>query len=127
MAILFDEPDALDFATTLLASRRKYVSAPTLVEAQIVAFGRYNLEGSRLLDKLVGQAALTVVSFDERQAELAAGAFRDYGRGTGHPAQLNMGDTFSYALAKSRNLPLLFKGDDFIHTDIAPALPPVAR
>ena len=47
-----------------------------------------------------------------------------YGRGTGHPARLNMGDCFAYALAKTRNLPLLFKGDDFIHTDIEPALRP---
>ena len=57
-------------------------------------------------------------------AEIAADAFLRFGRGSGHKAQLNFGDCFSYALAKSRNLPLLFKGDDFIHTDIEPALKP---
>lgn len=64
------------------------------------------------------------VAFDVDQLAAARVAYSRYGRGSGHPARLNMGDCFSYALAKSRNLPLLFKGDDFIHTDIEPALKP---
>lgn len=125
LALLFDESDALDYASALAGPGRKFISAPTLVETHLVAFGRYNAEGSQLLGRLVDKSALIVVAFDERQAGLASSAFRKYGRGTGHPAQLNMGDTFSYALAKSRSLPLLFKGDDFIHTDVIPVKAPI--
>ena len=65
---------------------------------------------------------ITVVPFDAEQAELANNANHRYGKGHGHPAQLNFGDTFSYALAAARGLPLLFKGNDFARTDVASVL-----
>lgn len=67
---------------------------------------------------------LTIAPFDEVQLEAARIAYSIYGRGLSHPANLNIGDCFSYALAKTRKVPLLFKGGDFIHTDIEPALKP---
>ena len=67
---------------------------------------------------------IEIIPFDEAQMRMAIDANLRYGRGSGHPAQLNFGDCFAYALARSRNLPLLFKGDDFIHTDVVPALKP---
>ena len=76
------------------------------------------------LQSLIDQLELTVVAFDLAQLEAARTAYSLYGRDTGHPANLNMGDCFSYALAKTRNLPLLFKGEDFIHTDVRSALKP---
>jgi ribonuclease VapC len=60
---------------------------------------------------------------DEAQARIAREAYRDFGKGSGHPAKLNFGDCFAYALAKKLNEPLLFKGDEFAHTDVRPALP----
>lgn len=76
------------------------------------------------LQVLIDRLELTVVPFDLAQLEVARLAYSRYGRGSRHRADLNMGDCFAYALAKTRNLPLLFKGDDFIHTDIESALKP---
>jgi ribonuclease VapC len=75
-----------------------------------------------ILDELIDRYGIATVSVDGAQAAIAHEAFMAYGKGSGHPARLNFGDLFSYALAKSRDLPLLFKGDDFARTDIASAL-----
>ncbi len=75
---------------------------------------------SRRFDDLVREAALSIESVTEDQMRIARGAYRDFGKGSGHPAQLNFGDCFAYALAKETGEPLLFKGNDFIHTDIIP-------
>jgi ribonuclease VapC len=77
---------------------------------------------SRRFDDLVREAQLIVEPVTEAQARIAREAYRDFGRGSGHPARLNFGDCFAYALARSMSEPLLFKGDDFAHTDITPAL-----
>jgi ribonuclease VapC len=74
------------------------------------------------LELLVENLSPQVVSFDLGQLAVAKAAYTRFGRGTGHPANLNMGDCFAYAVAKTRRLPLLFKGNDFIHTDVEPAL-----
>ena len=78
----------------------------------------------RRVDVLLAKFGIQVIPFDENQARLARAAYRDYGRGSGRPAHLNMGDCFSYALAAVTGEPLLFVGDDFTHTDLTPGLRP---
>lgn len=76
---------------------------------------------SRRFDELTKEAQISIESVTEAQAQAAREAYRDFGRGSGHPAKLNFGDCFAYALAKSTGEPLLFKGDDFVHTDVVAA------
>ena len=122
VAVLRAEDDAPQIVQALGRSPRHLISAGSYLEACLVT-ARKGSEAVRL-KALLDTAAIDVVSVSPEDAEIAAGAFLRYGRGSGHPAQLNFGDCFAYALAKARNLPLLFKGDDFIHTDIEPALRP---
>ena len=122
VAVLRAEDDAPQIVQALGRSPRHLISAGSYLEACLVT-ARKGSEAVRL-KALLDTAAIDVVSVSPEDAEIAAGAFLRYGRGSGHPAQLNFGDCFAYALAKARNLPLLFKGDDFIHTDIEPALKP---
>lgn len=117
VAVLMAEPDA-DELSDVLETRSIAVSAATLTESMIVLRGKGGEEKVRALDDLLREAAGLVVPLDEGQARLASDAYRRYGRGSGHPARLNYGDCFSYALAITRDEPLLFKGDDFIHTDV---------
>lgn len=98
------------------------MSAATLVEARIVATGKGGLAARRRLEALLRQAAVEVVPFDGEQADAAVDAHLAYGRGSGHPARLNLGDTYSYALAYVRDEPLLFVGDDFARTDVRSAI-----
>jgi ribonuclease VapC len=77
---------------------------------------------SRRFDELIREAQIVIESVTEAQAEIARQAYRDFGRGSGHPAKLNFGDCFAYALAKEKAEPLLYKGDDFARTDIIAAL-----
>lgn len=122
ISILQDEPEAVPFAGAVLEARLRLVSAASMLEAYCVVLrGRY-ADGSSRLSVLASDLALDVIPFNEAQLASAIEAYRIFGRGTGHRANLNMGDCFAYALAKTRNLPLLFKGDDFIHTDIRPVL-----
>ena len=93
------------------------MSAASFVEASIVIECRYGYEGLRDFDLLIATASIGLVPVDAEQAKLARYAFREYGKGR-HPAKLNFGDCFSYALAKARDEVLLFKGDDFSRTDI---------
>jgi ribonuclease VapC len=76
----------------------------------------------RRFDDLVREAQLVIEAVSEAQAGIARKAYRDFGRGSGHPARLNFGNCFAYALARATGQPLLFKGNDFLHTDITPAL-----
>lgn len=117
VAVLMAEPDA-DELSDVLETRSFAVSAATLTESMIVLRGKGGEEKVRALDDLLREAAGLIVPLDEGQARLASDAYRRYGRGSGHPARLNYGDCFSYALAITRDEPLLFKGDDFIHTDV---------
>ena len=123
MAIILIEPEATRFMLTISAAARLQVAAPTLVEAHIVAKSRLPSEGADLVRDLIDGAKIAVTPFDAAQADIAAAAWRRFGRGSGSPARLNFGDCFSYALARSLDAPLLFKGDDFGHTDIASAIP----
>ena len=121
IAILRDEPEALLFATAIenIAARR--ISAVNFVEAAVVIDGSRDAVASRRFDQLCLEAQLIVEPVTEAQARIAREAYRDFGKGSGHPARLNFGDCFAYALAKVTGEPLLFKGDDFTHTDIEPA------
>jgi ribonuclease VapC len=120
IAILLNEPEAPRLTAALDADPVRRVSAAALVETGIVMLSRYGEHGEREVDLFVQRAAIDVIAVSEEQAELARGAFRQYGEGR-HAAGLNFGDCFSYALAAALNEPLLFVGDDFSKTDITVA------
>lgn len=122
IAILKEESDAPRFQRALtLSTKRKRISAANYLEAGIVVDANRNPLLSRRLDDLIVQTEIEVQPVTLEQANIARAAYRDFGRGSGHPAGLNFGDCFAYALAKSMREPLLFKGDDFSHTDVAVA------
>jgi ribonuclease VapC len=119
VAILKQEHDGADFAAAL-ESGSASVSTATLLETYLV--GRPQRDDD--VDELVEHAQLEIVPFDAEQLRVARDAHARYGRGSGSPARLNLGDCISYALAKVRDEPLLFKGEDFTHTDVVPAYRP---
>ena len=122
IAVLKEETDASRFLRALIASNRpKRMSAANYLETAIVVDVNRNPLLSRRLDGLMVQTDMIVEPVTREQAEIARAAYRDFGRGSGHPAGLNFGDCFAYALAKAMREPLLFKGDDFSHTDVAVA------
>ncbi len=117
VAILQNEPEQDAFIEAIESADIRLVSAASFVEASIVILTRYGMDGILDLDLFMAKAGIEISSVDSDQANIARRAFRDFGRGR-HPAELNFGDCFSYALAKSLDLPLLFKGSDFSKTDI---------
>ena len=121
IAILRNEPDASRFTEAIQAGETRIVSAATYLEAAIIVDSNRDPVLSRRLDELIEQANVSIESVTEAQARIARDAYRDFGRGSGHPARLNFGDCFAYALAKATGEPLLFKGSDFAHTDTASA------
>ncbi|MGI9030999.1 MAG: type II toxin-antitoxin system VapC family toxin [Ilumatobacteraceae bacterium] len=121
LAILRNEPDARRYATVLAASERTRMSAGNWLEAANVVDSRRDPIGSRRFDELIAQAGIEIVPVTPAQAAIARQAYRDFGRGSGHAAQLNFGDCFAYALASEAGEPILFKGNDFVHTDLQPA------
>ena len=122
IAILRDEADATTYADAIEKAEACRISAATFLETAIVVDGSRDPILSRRLDDLVTEAAIAIQSVTEAQARIARDAYRDYGRGSGHPARLNFGDCFAYALARDSGEPLLFKGNDFSRTDVTPAL-----
>ena len=120
VAILFDEAEREAFDQLIDADTVQLVSAVTRVEATFVIEGRKRDEGRRRLERFFRMTGAEVVGVTTRHAELACDAFRRYGKGR-HPAALNIGDCFAYALAKETGEPLLFKGADFGRTDISSA------
>jgi ribonuclease VapC len=121
IAMLRYEPEANHFSNILSAASMRLVSAVSLLETSMVFAGaKRGAEAWIRLDELRAHIPLTIVSHDAELAHLARLAFIRYGKGR-HPAALNMGDCATYALAKSRNVPLLFKGNDFSQTDLTPA------
>lgn len=119
VAILLDEPERAAYNAAIAGSVVRLVSAATLVEASLVIESRKGANGRAELDRFVLRARLDVVAFDARQADAARNGWRRFGKGR-HPAALNLGDCFSYALAKCMGEPMLFKGTDFTLTDITP-------
>lgn len=122
VAILRDEPERTAFAEAIVQAPFPRMSAATYLEVGVVVDGRRNPALSRLVDGVIAEGDIAIEPVTARQAIIARSAYRDYGRGSGHPAQLNFGDCFSYALAVDTDEELLFKGTDFIHTDVRPAL-----
>ncbi|MBO6724813.1 MAG: type II toxin-antitoxin system VapC family toxin [Rhizobiaceae bacterium] len=122
IAVLKDEHDGPALTRCMAAATARFISAGTALECGIVIGANYGDAGLDAMRELYSSLELEILHFDAEQSRMGYEAFRRYGRGSGHPAKLNFGDCFAYALAKTRNLPLLFKGDDFIHTDIESAL-----
>jgi ribonuclease VapC len=118
IAILCDEPDAMSYAKAIANARVRRISAANHIESAAVIDASRDPIASRRFDDLLREARVVVELVTEAQARLAREAYRDFGRGSGHPAKLNFGDCFSYALARALNESLLFKGDDFTHTDV---------
>ena len=114
VAVVRLEAEGRLFESAIERSRRNALSAATLLETALVLGPALDL----ILDRFLEMAHIAVEPVTHVQARLARSAYRRYGRGTGHPAQLNFGDCFSYALAMDRREPLLFKGDDFSRTDV---------
>lgn len=118
VAIALDEPEAPLIERRIVDDPVRLVSAATLLEAAIVVEARYGEAGGRELDLWLSSIGAEIILVDLAQVEEARRAWRKFGKGR-HPAGLNFGDCFSYALAKSRGEVLLFKGDDFSKTDVA--------
>lgn len=119
VAILRAEPGADLFREALMSAPTVAVSAASVVEISIVMrpWRRQDVE------RLLHEAAVDIVDFDAEQARFASDGHARFGRGSGSPARLNLGDCYSYGLARATGRPLLFKGDDFHHTDVTPAIP----
>ena len=118
IAILRDEPEAPSFARAIGMAEVLLISAANFAEAAVVIDGSRDAVASRRLDDLLREARVAIEPVTEAQARIAREAYRDFGRGSGHPAKLNFGDCFAYALAKDKNQSLLFKGQDFGYTDV---------
>jgi ribonuclease VapC len=120
VALVRDEPGADRFFRVLSDTREpKRMSAANYLEAAIVIDASKSPIASRRFDHAIAAAGIIIEPVDREQAEIARAAYRDFGKGSGHQASLNFGDCFAYALARARREPLLFKGDDFSHTDVA--------
>lgn len=117
LAVLFGEPDAGALLETLLAQPRLQLSIGSRLETSLVAEGSRFGDPADTVEQLIAQLGVVVVPFDDAQLHWALRGWRLYGKGR-HRAGLNLGDCFSYALAKALDRPLLFKGDDFCHTDV---------
>ena len=118
VAILHDEPERPEFTEAIETAERCVMSTASFVETSMIIESRYGPDGTRDLDLFISKAHIELASVDMDQAHVARDAFRHYGKGR-HPASLNFGDCFAYALARLLGEPLLFKGTDFTLTDIA--------
>ena len=137
IAILQSEPERAMFASIIAHASQKFICAVTFLEAGMIAYSRRGQAGLEALSDIVADAEIEIVPFDAPLARLALEAFERYGKGNHSEAcvkfarsfvldrkpgtELNLGDCAAYALAKSKNLPLLYKGTDFASTDIASA------
>jgi ribonuclease VapC len=122
IAILTGGPDAEELNEVLSGAARPMLSAANYLEAAIVLDRHRSPGPGERLDRYLAAATIEIAEVTESQVRIARSAHRNFGRGSGHPAALNLGDCFAYALAVERDQPLLYKGDDFSHTDIRSAL-----
>ena len=118
IAILRDEPDEKRFSLAIATAEARRMSAANYVEVGAVIDAARDPIASRRFDDFLALTRIEIAPAAETQAKVAREAYRDFGMGTGHPAKLNFGDCFAYALAKERGEPLLFKGNDFKHTGV---------
>lgn len=124
VAILSSEHDSERLLTAALAAPALRMSAATALEASIVLDSRSAPQQRRRLDDLLETLEIEIVAFDAEQWRVARAAYQDFGKGSGHPARLNMGDCYSYALHRTTGEPLLFVGDDFAHAGVTAAATP---
>jgi ribonuclease VapC len=122
LAILLREPGSEVFDEVIVAATAARISAATFVEVSIVLEFRTGAQGVLLWESMLRESRIAIEPFTYEHAFFTRQAFSDYGKGR-HPAGLNFGECFSYALAKATREPLFFKGDDFRKTDVLPALP----
>lgn len=122
MAIIRDEVDAARYVTALSISTSTRISAGTWIELGTVLTRTADDAATAIGDRLFDIFAITIEAVTPLQAQIAREAYREFGRGTTHEANLNFGDCFAYSLAKHTGEPLLYKGNDFSKTDIVPAL-----
>jgi ribonuclease VapC len=120
LAVLFREKRHERIEEALAGAKVVGIGAPTLFETTMVATARFGLHGRALVAQFLERWSVEVMSFDERQSQVAAEAFVRYGKGR-HPARLNLGDCMTYATAQLAEMPLLFTGEDFAKTDLAVA------
>jgi len=121
LAILFAEEDAARYADAIAAADTRVISAANYLEAAIVVDHQAGAAAGRQLDAFMSRAEFHVASVTRHHADLARQAYLDFGKGN-HPAGLDFGDCFAYALSKATGAPLLYKGDDFARTDLVSAL-----
>ncbi len=121
IAILRDEPDADRYGAALAQATEPLISAGTYVETAVVVDSNRDPVLSGRLDDLVAVTRIRIEPVTERHAEIARQTYRDFGKGSGDPAGLNLGDCFAYALSRASGQPLLYKGDDFSQTDVEAA------
>lgn len=117
VALLFDESDAEQFELAIEADPRRLMSAASILETSIVVESRFGEAGGREFDLLLYKAQIEIVAVTPEQIDIARHAYRTYGKGR-HPAGLNFGDCFVYALCKISGEPLLCKGNDFSQTEV---------
>ncbi len=122
MAILLLEPDADRFAAAMVNATSLSMSAGSWIETTAVLVRRFPQLSSVEPERSAMKIGIEIVPVTVQQAKIAGAAYRRFGRGTGHPANLNFGDCFAYALSRATGEPLLFKGDDFAQTDVVAAL-----
>jgi ribonuclease VapC len=125
VSLAISEADAEPIAARM-AGQESLVGAPTIFELAMVLSDKMIDGGEGFMRDFIARRRLTVVAFDVALMTVARAAFANFGRGRGGKAKLNFGDCMSYAVAKHHHVPLLFKGGDFLHTDIAPAYLPAA-
>ena len=127
VSIALGEPERESFLKTMLAAHTVLISTVSVVETRMVVHARRGERAVVLIDDLLRLPMFEIVPPGPEEMNAAFAAFVAYGKGSGHPAMLNFGDLFSYALAKVRSVPLLFKGNDFSHTDLKTACEPQHR
>ena len=118
IAILFSESEAKPFYEKIVSARICLLGAPTYFEATMVVISREGVDAVADLDELIERLGINVLAFNRDHMLAARQAFVRYGKGQGHPAQLNFGDCMAFAISKVEAMPLLFKGDDFSKTDV---------
>ena len=122
VAIALNEPERPVFRQAIMQARKALISTASVLETRMVLYGRRGPRAVVLVDDMLRLPVFEIVPPGPQDLQAAFDAFVVFGKGSGHPAALNFGDLFSYALAKVRDLPLLFKGSDFTETDARPAV-----
>lgn len=122
VAIALNEPERPAFRTAIATAGKALISTASVLEVKMVLYARRGPRAVVLIDDMLRLPLFEIAPPGPAELEAAFGAFVVYGKGSGHPAALNFGDLFAYALAKVRNLPLLFKGRDFAETDVEPVI-----